>query len=130
MQTVFITGDRSIPADAALGLVALTMLKEITKAGGVNGSNGVEFATGQESGVEAAVRFAAEKSGISLKVFETPVINAEGHKDFGLRAQNVAAEADTLFLILHADPHSSRITSQMLAVLDPAAVEIVHPALV
>lgn len=124
-QTVFITGDRSIPADVALGLVALTMLKETATRGG-----DVQFATGTESGVEAAVRFAAEKAGLSLQIAETPVINEQGHKDFGLRAQNVAAESDVLFLILHAAPHASRITSQMLDVLPADAVEIVHPSLV
>lgn len=125
MPTLFITGDRSIHPGAAAGLTNLVLLKEFVA------DSSVQFATGTENGVEAAVRFGAEAAGLTVLTFETPSV--EGHpewKDFAKRVQNVLdADPSARFVVIHGSPENSRITKALCEMVPEDQLQIVAPSL-
>lgn len=121
---VFITGDRSAPAELALLPVTVLLAREFVTAATdyPDGSCPIELVTGDLPGTETAVQIAAKLLGLE------PAVVPSGDP------WNVRAEMLKQFmhidrvLFFHADPHASRMLPPLLEVFGDA-VEIVSPEL-
>lgn len=120
MQTVLITGDRSIdPALIALP-VSISMIQWMHEY------PGIQFLTGTNSGVEQAVRAIAEAAYMPIQVIEN-VEGENGKPDWIARHTKLVDSVDHVFFF-HGDPLTSSI-GKSLSVFPDDSVTYVLQAL-
>lgn len=123
---IFITGDRSIDPGTAVPLVTLVLLKELVPLGIMPGE--VTIVTGENGGVEEAVRFVTNVVGLNTEVLHNAV-GDNGYTDWDARHDIVDRTCDRA-LAFHPDVHSSRITKSLLARVAENKVEVIVPELI
>jgi hypothetical protein len=107
---LFLTGDRSMPTELALGPVLLELARAFAAADGEQ----VLVLTGDQDGVERAVRLVCKEIGVEPQVIPTGVDVTTGVKDFVERARQTALVGVDKVLVLHTDAMASRITRALL----------------
>lgn len=109
---VFITGDRSVNPVIAPMLLNMALQRAVATWGPTYGD--LEFSTGDQAGVEAAVRYLLPASKVEFAEVPTPTTADGDHPDFDARHALARHTCDAV-LVVHGDPMSSRIAKSALA---------------
>lgn len=117
---VFITGDRSLPAEVALLPVSVFVIKALRD------DPNVEIMTGDNLGVESAVALLGLVADFPVTVVASPLL--EGKVDWDARHVSLLEDPEMRILFLHGDHLASRI-GKSLVQYDDDRVTFVVPAL-
>lgn len=117
----FVTGDRSMPLELAVPLVAIQMLKT------VNADTSAQFVSGNCVGVEYAANLVAAISEISLFEQVQYDLTDSGRPDFEKLYSNLQVDR---VVVIHGDLHSSRIYRHLVKAFDESKIEVVVPQLI
>lgn len=107
---LFITGDRSLPAPFAVGPVMSIMLENLFAA--QRADEKLQIVTGDNDGVEAAVRYLVGELDEEIAIVATPR-DAEGKRDWAARA-DALKQRGVKVIALHGAPEQSNMLKPML----------------
>ncbi len=117
MSKIFVTGDRSLPAEVGVMPALVMIARELAKGP-------VTLVSGELPGFEQSVWTAAQMIGMNVELFDPPF----PFGDWESRATAAKTWPVDRVLFFHADPHSSRMLPPLLEVFGDAC-EIVSPEL-
>lgn len=119
---IFVTGDRSAHGTLA-GVLAGAEVHKLLRD-----NPHVEIVTGDQPGIETAVKAFCDLAGIPVQVLDTQFLEGTLRPDFTARA-TFLAEQGLGAVVIHPDPMSSRIYTSLAQALPEDNLTLVTPGL-